>query len=114
MPMTKKRRRMDKNKRRCLFGIEKKSNVVEPVTDPVIENTTLEKPIKKMKNEQVVDIKIENKSIDENILIEESKPKRQSLDKSTVKDEIEQPVKKISEDIEKKVTPRIEQRYFMI
>lgn len=112
MPMTKKRRKMDKNKRRCLFSLGKKSKLAEP-----IENTVLEKsPVKNNKSGQIVDAIIENQSVEENNLIEKSKPKRQSADKSTIKDIIEQPKEEINEDVKKEIplskTPKITgQRY---
>lgn len=104
--MTKKRRKMDKNKRRCLFGSEKKSKLVEPV-----KNTILEKPsMKNNKNGQIVDIIIENQSVEENNLMEKSKFKRQS-DKSTIKDKIEQLKEEIKE-VPLSKTPKIAgQRY---
>lgn len=103
---------MDKNKRRCLFGLGKKSTLAEPIENPI-----LEKPlVKNDKNGQIVDAIIENQSVEQNNLTEKSKSKRQSSDKSTVKDKIEQLKEEINEDVKKdkplSKTPKIAgQRY---
>lgn len=109
MPMTKKRRKPDKNKRKCLFEAKKKIQL-----DKLIENTiSVDDPtIKKTKNGRIVDIKKE--PIEENHLKVKSKPnsphpidesikeknREQSVDKSKTIEDIEEKSKVIEGDKE--------------
>jgi len=103
MPMIKKRRKMDKKKRRCLFGAAKKTKL-----DPPIENLIiLEKPIiKKHKNGRLLDIKKE-----ESELIKESNSKLNSdsnlkSSNNSIEDkEIEQSVEQNNVDIKEELLP---------
>lgn len=78
--MIKRRRKMDKKKRRCLYGVEKKLNSIQPV-----ENTSLieeEPPMKKNKNGRIVNIKIEEKILEDHSADENFESKSKSAEKS--------------------------------
>lgn len=110
--MTKKRRKPDKNKRKCLFGAKKKIQF-----DKLIENSiSVDDPtIKKTKNGRIVDTKKE--PIEENHLKVESKPnlphpidesikeknREQSVDKSNIVEIIEEK-SKIIEDVKEETS----------
>lgn len=104
--MIKKRRRMDKNKRRCLLSAGKKATadpvIEDKVESPIVNN--VEPPTKKKsKKRRIVDIKMERESIEKSNLVEESKPKGKSVKESTDKKEIEQPMKVSTEDMKVEV-----------
>jgi len=112
MPMIKKRKKMDKNKRRSLFGANKISKLDNP-----IENKIQQPLVKKTKNGRIVDVKIEEQPTEDIQLKEESKHKRQSVNKITEDENIEKPIKEIQKVVDKKLSklsklpPKTEQRY---
>lgn len=100
--MIKRRRRMDKKKRRCLFGADKKS-APEVVVDEKLVKDVEAPSKKKTKNGRIVASKIEKESIEKSNLIEESKPKHKSLKESAEKKEIEQPLEESTVDLKEDV-----------
>jgi len=71
---------MDKKKRRCLYGVEKKPNSIQPV-----ENISLieeEPSIKKNKNGRIVNIKIEEKVLENHSADDNFESKSKSTEKS--------------------------------
>lgn len=89
--MIKKRRRVDKKKRRCLFGAMKNTEL-----DQSTENIAIivEKPVvKKTKIERIVDIKKEE-TIDESLITEDPKTKSVSDDEESVAKKKERDVNK--------------------
>lgn len=106
MPMIKRRRRMNKKKRRCLFGAEIKATADLENEDKTV-NRVEPSSKKKTKNGRIVaDIKVEKESIEKSNLAEESKPKLKSVKESGVKKEIEQPLKESIEDIKNVSKPK--------
>jgi len=114
MPMIKKRKKMDKNKRRSLFGADK----ILKLDDP-IKNKIKQPLVKKTKNDRIIDVKIEKQPTKDIQLKEESKHKRQSVNKITGNENIEKPMKEIQEVVGEKLSklsklpPKTEQRYVM-
>lgn len=91
MPMIKKRRKVDKKKRKCLYGAE---NI--PKLDKLIDNKISQQPlVKKTKNSRIVDVKIEKQHTEDMQLKEESKLKRQPVNKITEDEKTEKLVKEI-------------------
>jgi len=88
---------MDKKKRRCLYGAEKKPNSIQPV-----ENISLveeeEPPVKKNKNGHK-NIKIEEKIIKDHSTDEKSESKSKSVEKSIENKIIEKIKEESIEDI---------------
>jgi len=71
---------MDKKKRRCLYGIEKKPNSIQPV-----ENISLieeEPSTKKNKNGRIVNIKLEENTLEDHSADENFESKSKSAEKS--------------------------------
>jgi hypothetical protein len=112
MPMIHRRKKVDKKKRRCLFGAEKIK------LDKPNENTNnLDQPIKKNKSEKIVDIKLEEKPIEESTLLKELKPKSK-LSKTIEVKEIKCSTKEVcNEDTKKEISSsqvKSKQRYAFI
>lgn len=80
MPMIKRRRKIDKKKRRCLYGIEKKPNSIQPVEN--ISQIEEEPSSKKNKNGRIVNIKIEENTLEDHSADENFESKSKSSEKS--------------------------------
>lgn len=114
--MIKKRKKMDKKKRRCLYGVDKVLKFDDPIENKIDLPQQQQPIVKKTKNGRVIDVKTEKEPTEGIQLKEESKPKRQCV-KSTEEKKIEPPVEKIREVIEEKASkssklpPKTKQRY---
>lgn len=90
---------MDKNKRRCLYGVEKKINCIQPIENTI--NLVKENPpVKKNKNGQIINLKIEEQCIEDHSIDERVDPKLKSADKSIEEEKtIEKSKEKSIEDV---------------
>lgn len=104
MPMIKRRRRMDKNKRRCLYGVEKKPNSIQSIETPI--TPVEEEPIvKKHKNGRIINLKVEEKINEDHSTDEKSESKCKVADKSTKKDKmIEKSKEESIEDVKVEIS----------
>lgn len=109
MPMIKRRRKMDKN-RRCLFGALKKSKLVQSVDDTINPEQTLP-PLKIHKNERTTDIKKETTNLNDSAKESEVKClfklQEEKLKESSAKNEN-------SKEIASKPSTKTKQRYVHI
>lgn len=109
MPMIHRRRRVDKKKRRRLFEAEQiKLNELNKNT------INLEQPIRKNKNGQIVDLKLEKKTLEECSSSKELKPKSK-LNKTIEIKEVKHFIKEeCNEDVKKEISSPLvksKQRY---
>lgn len=78
---------MDKKKRRCLYGAEKKPNSILSI-DTTISLVEEDPTVKKNKNGRITNLKVEEKIIEDNSTNEKSEQNWKSDEKSTKKDKI--------------------------
>lgn len=115
--MIKRRRKMDKKKRRCLYGAEKKPNSIQCIDTTTISLIEEEPTVKTNKNGRIINIKVEEKINVDHSTVEKSETKCKSADKSTKKDKtIEKSKEENIEDVKVEVSnPKIptktKQRY---
>lgn len=107
---------MDKKKRRCLYGAEKKSNSIQSI-ETTISLVEEEPTVKKHKNGRIINIKVEEKINEDNSTDEKSESKCKYADKSTKKDKMVEKFKEESiEDVKveisnPKLLAKTKQRY---
>lgn len=91
---------MDKNKRRCLYGAEKKPNSIQSI-ETTLSLVEEEPTVKKHKNGKIINIKVEE-TIDHST---DEKSKCKYVDKSTKKDKIMEKSKEESiEDVKVEIS----------
>jgi len=78
---------MDKKKRRCLYGAEKKPNSILSI-DTSISVVEEEPTVEKNKNVEIINLKVEEKIIEDNSANEKSEQEWKSDEKSTKKEKI--------------------------